>query len=150
MWLSKLTTLDMIPLGWLGRKTSTQPTNQASGYQALGIRQPGTGHLIAESRHRSSVTSQQSISHRSVCSNYQAPGTITWHHSPGNQSPGTSQFTRHRSSGVSRSALNTWWPIRHTGVLSIHYWMSLRTKLLQREYYYHWSQILVKSRIQVL
>ena len=25
MWLGKLTTLDMTPLGWLGRKTSTQP-----------------------------------------------------------------------------------------------------------------------------
>ena len=24
MWLGKLTALDMIPLGWLGRKTSTQ------------------------------------------------------------------------------------------------------------------------------
>ena len=28
MWLSKLAALDMIDMGWLGRKTSTQPTNQ--------------------------------------------------------------------------------------------------------------------------
>ena len=30
MWLGKLTALDMTPLGWLGRKTSTQ-TNMAQG-----------------------------------------------------------------------------------------------------------------------
>ena len=31
MWLGKLTALDMIPLGWLGRKTSTQTNKPRSG-----------------------------------------------------------------------------------------------------------------------
>ena len=30
MWLGKLTTLDMTPLGWLGRKTSTQTNKTIS------------------------------------------------------------------------------------------------------------------------
>ena len=34
VWLGKLTALDMTPLGWLGRKTSTQ-TNKLLGEEAL-------------------------------------------------------------------------------------------------------------------
>ena len=48
MWLGKLTALDMTPLGWLGRKTSTQTI---SSIIALS-RQPKDNLSLVTGRHR--------------------------------------------------------------------------------------------------
>ena len=69
MWLGKLTVLDMTPLGWLGRKTSTQTNNKrvtvhwlrwppcpymVKTFKNLLLQNPGC--LRAENLHKSSGT----------------------------------------------------------------------------------------------
>ena len=53
MWLGKLTVLDMTPLGWLGRKTSTQTNKQTNP--------DGSFELISESLGNSSHISRKQI-----------------------------------------------------------------------------------------
>ena len=43
MWLGKLTALDMTPLGWLGRKTSTQTNKPKGRVRYLGADPVGVG-----------------------------------------------------------------------------------------------------------
>ena len=113
------------------------------GTRLLGTGQPDTGQPVTSSdtRLQSLVTSRWSSRHRSSSSDYQALGTT--HQSPSNQSPGTSQLTRHWSLGNNWSALNTGCPVTYIRVLSIHYQMSLRTQ----GYCYYWSQTLVPCQI---
>ena len=110
-------------------------TGQPGTWQP-GTSQPVTSHLIPVTRHWLSS------------SDYQTPGILspgTSHWVTSHWAPGTSQLTRHRSSGNNRLALNTSCPVRHLRVLSIHYQMSLRTQEVLKGYMYcyHWSQTLV-------
>ena len=115
-------------------------------------------------RHQS--TRQQSTSHRAIF--YQSArhwSTRHWSSGTRHQSPVTGQLvTSHPEVIIRHRAFNHQAPVtgqpvtrqpvtRHQSSISQHWAVSLSNepqKKLQREYYYHWSQILVRCQIQVL
>ena len=75
-----------------------QKFQQAPGYRQSSTGQTVTGHQIADTRHRSSVTGQPVTGQFAVIIRYQLHSPGKSHRATRHESPGTSQFTRHRSS----------------------------------------------------